>query len=379
MGSFLKTRELSFWESVADLRVSAPGAVPSRSDVVIAGAGFCGSWLAYFLKRKHPSLQITILERDSFNLGASARNAGFLSCGNISEWLEDLRQLGWEETERTFSARIEGIRTILAELGTQISREECGSVDFDEITDEKMELARKLNSVAPFFELQGVALGREVRPAFVNTFDSAVNPAEILLALHGRLREAGVRFCWGKTVTKMERGEALLFSGERLEYGYGFLCVNAFARGLYPQTDVRPARGQIIVTSPCGTETRRCLGFLKSGYDYFRFIGDRVLVGGGRLNFKEAENTDSLETTADLKRYLVSLAEQVIGHRDFRVDYHWAGIMGLRAGRHASISDLQKPTAIDERTEEVSSCGGWGVTLTPFVTRHRAESWKPIS
>lgn len=153
------------------------------------------------------------------------------------------------------------------------------------------------------------------------------------------------------------------------------MCVNAFASQLNPQTQVRPARGQIIVTSPCEAAAQRCLGFLRSGYDYFRFVGDRVLVGGGRLNFKETESTDSVETTFELRDYLIGLAGKIIGHTRFDVDFHWAGIMGLQSGRHACISEMRKLVAIDAQTEEVSSCGGWGVTLSPYLTRLRADAW----
>lgn len=330
-------------------------------------------------------LKITLVERDFFNLGASARNAGFLSCGNISEWLEDARELGWEETVRTFEARIEGIKTILSEVGDAVKVENCGSVDFDEVTEEKKDLAEKFNEYllsrgsAPLFSLKTVRLGGKESQAFVNHFDSAVNPCEILIALHRKLRNLGVSFHWNTTVASIGNGEAILSTAkgeiQSVRYGYGFVCVNAFASKLNPHSQVRPARGQIIVTSPCAAEAERCLGFLRSGYDYFRFIGDRVLVGGGRLNFKESESTCSLETTPELKDYLIGLAREIIGHARFEIDFHWAGIMGLQSGRHACISEMRKPVPIDDKTEEISSCGGWGVTLSPYITRLRANSW----
>ena len=130
------------------------------------------------------------------------------------------------------------------------------------------------------------------------------------------------------------------------------------------------------MTSSCTTDTERCLGFLRSGYDYFRFIGDRILVGGGRLNFKAQENTDAMETSPELREYLTKLARQVVGHDRFTIDYHWSGIMGLRKGNHASASELKKPVRIDSVTEELAGFGGWGVTLTPVMTRHRVATWE---
>jgi glycine/D-amino acid oxidase-like deaminating enzyme len=373
-------RPLSFWEQVSGIRPAENGALPVRPcDVLIVGAGFSGSWLAYFLKKKQPSLRVTIVERDFFTLGASARNAGFLSCGNVSEWLEDERDLGREEMLCTFEARVQGIEIIRSELGPDVDVDPCGSIDADAITDEKRTLARVLNGVlrdrgmAPIYATRTVRIGGRDVEAFVNGFDGAVNPCQILQSLHARLRRLGVELHFGVTVTAIGAGRAQL-SGQggttgTIRYERAMLCVNAFAPKLHAGSAIAPARGQVIVTSPCRTDTHRSLGFLDGGYDYFRFVGDRVLVGGGRRRFKAAEGTDRIEATAELRAYLVALAERVIGHAQFTVDFHWAGIMGLQSGGHASISGMRKPLRIDATTEELSSCGGWGVTLSPVVAR----------
>jgi hypothetical protein len=76
---------------------------------------------------------------------------------------------------------------------------------------------------------------------------------------------------------------------------------------------------------------------------------------------------------------LHELARQVIGHSEFSVDHHWSGIMGLRKGSHDSISEFNKTVASDAVTEEINSCGGWGVTLTPVVMRHKANEFTSSS
>jgi len=384
------SRPLSYWEQSIGIK-----AIPNperavelkEADILIIGAGFCGSWLAYFLKQRNPNLKISIIERDFFNLGASARNAGFLSCGNISEWQEDLQDLGWDETLRTLCARIEGINIIKSVFGSRVVMENCGSIDLDPITAEKTELMNRFNSFldskgySQFFHTKDVQIGKNQRPAFFNRFDSSVNPCHLLLGLHKHLIEKGVQFVWQSTAEKVSNGEALVSFGgspaHRMPYKYAFICTNAFSKKLNPQSDIQPARGQVIVTSACRTDTQRSLGFLRKGYDYFRFVDDgRVLVGGGRLHFKDQEDTDAIETSTALKEYLIELAYEVIGHRDFKVDFHWSGIMGLRKGRHASLAELRTRTQLDAKTEELSSCGGWGVTLTPYITRYRAEQWE---
>jgi gamma-glutamylputrescine oxidase len=379
-------RHLSYWETSCGLSPSAGSLVsrPESVDVAIVGAGFCGSWLAYFLKAHYPRLRVAIFERDFLSLGASSRNAGFLSCGNISEWLEDFGALGWEETTRTLQARLEGIRILRRELGEEIRVEENGSADFDELTEEKVRFHTRLND---FLEAEGTGSLFEIRPARIgnkevsvcfNRFDAQLNPCEALIALHRRLARSGVPIHWRTNVESLGEGKAVLRRDETisdLKYEQAFLCTNAFARRLNPSSRVQPARGQILVTTPVRTETTRTLGFLESGYDYFRFIGDRLLVGGGRLGFKDAEDTDRLETTDELRVYLTSLAGRVLGHEDFSIESHWSGIMGLRGGGHASLTDLLRPSPIDARTEEIAGFGGWGVTLAPYVALQRALHW----
>lgn len=378
----------SFWEHGAGVQgFRFPREACKKDiDILIVGAGFSGCWLAYFLKKRFQRLQITIVERDAFTLGASTKNAGFLSCGNISEWWEDFQELGWEETAKTFSARIDGIRLIQSEFGREIEVVCRGSVDLDDPNAEKVAFMGRLNDhlvelgEKPFYEQRSIRFGGHDRPAFLNRFDGQINPCDLLLKLQHRLIRQGVAIVRSTAVLNVGHGKCeLQMPGgtvATVNYGRAFLCTNAFSRRLNRSSEVVPARGQIIVTSPCQTKTFKSLGFLKAGYDYYRFIGDRVLVGGGRRNFQENENTDSIEPTAELRTYLLELATEIVGHGDFQVDFHWAGIMGLKLGRHASVTDFKTPIIIDSKTEEISCCGGWGVTLTPHVMAYRAAHWE---
>jgi gamma-glutamylputrescine oxidase len=68
------------------------------ADIIIAGSGLVGLWSAYYLKKKHPSLKITIVERGIIPAGASTRNAGFACFGSLTELLADIDHMGKEKT-----------------------------------------------------------------------------------------------------------------------------------------------------------------------------------------------------------------------------------------------------------------------------------------
>jgi gamma-glutamylputrescine oxidase len=366
----------SYWESITPTPASGPQTFPEKTDFLIVGAGFCGSWLAYFIKKKNPSAQILILERSSFGQGASTKNAGFLSPGNISEWNDDIQAHGWDACLETLLARIEGLRIVKEEFGSTLKITDISSADFDAETPEKIDLMTRFNKDLgqEVFKLKKLSFAGDEQNFIASDFGSAINPVQLLGALHEKLRKAGVQIVFNTDVKRVMSGKAVLSNSE-IEYNHAFLCTNAFAKNLNPQSVVNPARGQVIVTKPCDLKNvPDVLGFKNQGYDYFRRVdGNRFLYGGGRHLFKEHENIESFETTPEIRDYLMGEIASVLSHKNFEIECHWAGIMGNRAGGHVSAAQLLTPAMIDTKTEEIAGFSGWGVTLTPFAAKKKAE------
>ncbi|HKK92514.1 MAG TPA: FAD-dependent oxidoreductase [Longimicrobiales bacterium] len=364
-------RRSSFWERDALPDPVSSHSPTSRTDVLIVGAGLMGRWLAYWLTAHGFGGRTLVVERDRFTYGASSRNAGFLTCGQVSEMLSDVESTGLDAVIETFEERRRGIELVRREFpGLEI--DPCGSIDWDPLTPSKRDLAEELNSSAglPVYTVRTASLAGREREVMFNRADGAVDPVDLL---RGLARGTDAEFRFGVRAVRVADGSAVLESTEgihELTYDRAFLCTNAFTSTLSPISDVRPGRGQIIVTSPVHTRTDRTLGYLNDGYDYFRFLGDRLLIGGGRHMHADRENgTTELKPTAEVGTYLKTVAAEVIGHDDFRVDHHWAGIMGFRGGRHLGGSPRH---VVDARTEIVAGFGGMGVALTPTVAREVA-------
>src|SRR5215210_2822069 len=81
-------------------------------DIVIVGSGFVGLWSAFYLKKKHPSLKITIIDRGIIPTGASTRNAGFACFGSLSELVHDIKIMGLDKTLALVEMRYKGLERI---------------------------------------------------------------------------------------------------------------------------------------------------------------------------------------------------------------------------------------------------------------------------
>ena len=186
-----------------------------------------------------------------------------------------------------------------------------------------------------------------------------------------------------------------------MEYGIAVCCANAFSRQMLrdPDYPIVPGRGQVIVTSPIKpnkNHTETLIGYGNNGYDYWRWICTnsppgtvRLLLGGGRNIFREAEETLEMDPSSSnpVQEYLRGFAERLIGHKEWKIEYHWAGIMGfptnlckdnaIVASRSKSHRALASPDSdeshgfwIDDRTFGVFGHGGIGVAMTPYTGFH---------
>jgi len=208
-------------------------------DVLVVGGGFQGLWLSHFL-RKHLSQgagsrerTMMVVERDRLSFGASSRNAGFLTAGNITEILDDCNEIGEENAFEIFKRRAEGIHLITSSFPQIVeSCTEFGSCDFDDLTEEKISVLHRINdfiskqavsspalralgSDAPFSPTQVHFCGTK-RPISINSFDKGINPVRLLMMLRSDLEQSASQppllssFAFGWNVDSVSDGKAVL-------------------------------------------------------------------------------------------------------------------------------------------------------------------------
>jgi glycine/D-amino acid oxidase-like deaminating enzyme len=104
------------------------------------------------------------------------------------------------------------------------------------------------------------------------------------------------------------------------------------------------------------------------GYFYFRNIGNRVLLGGGRNLDPTAETSTEIALNAPIQQALESLlAKTILPGRSYRIESRWAGIMGFTADKQPRVERTS------ERVVVGFGCNGMGVALSPMVAAQTAR------
>jgi gamma-glutamylputrescine oxidase len=156
--------------------------------------------------------------------------------------------------------------------------------------------------------------------------------------------------------------EVSLAQGGVIRASRMLICTNGFTRDLIPTVAVAPARGQVFVTESLGSLPFQGIYHADQGYIYFRSLGDRLLIGGGRNRDFVGEETMDMDVTKPFEQYLKTYVETVIlPGKSVRFEYGWSGIMGMDNNRNPLIGWHSDHVCLAVRM------GGMGVALSAWV------------
>ena len=318
----------------------ADGTQPIREvDLLIVGAGIVGLAAAVFAAQA--GRHVTITEMRSAALGASSRNAGFMITGLDTYYHRAIERYG-EAVSRelwNLSVRTHAYWREFAAKGGGVRMEECGSFLLAETPEEAKELelaARALNAdgIDAIYHA-GDPLRRGYHAAIEQPWDAAVQPYELAQAV---LRVSGAELISDNECYKIEQvGEtAVVHTRQYIFHArQALLCTNAYSPLLHPYFvgKVIPTRAQCLVTEPLPEAIMRGCGYSDYGYMYYRMTFDqRLLIGGGRKDYKALENDTTEDRISDpVQRYLDNYLRTRFPDVQAQVDRRWAGIMGFSA------------------------------------------------
>lgn len=360
---------LSFWEQQSLVKY----------DFAVVGAGIMGCSVAYELRQKYPHVSIVLLERGIFPTGASTKNAGFACFGSPTEILSDIELLGEAKALEIIAQRVEGLKILTERLNDDLtgrtpyggyelildaplSQETLAGLNeqiwtlfgrpvFEDVTADIPKIGfqqvRQLVYCSPEAQIDSGKMMSNYRKLLLEQQVDIINGAEVL-HLYDHLLE----------VHNPATGSFTL-SANRI-----FFCTNAFISETFPEMEIKPGRGQVILTNEIENLPFKGSFHFEEGYYYFRNVGKRVLFGGGRNLDMEMETSTALEPNERILSDLRTKLKEIIlpGH-SFVIEQEWQGIMGFSVSKSPVIKQLNPYASY------VMSCNGMGVALSPYIAR----------
>jgi glycine/D-amino acid oxidase-like deaminating enzyme len=363
----------SYWERTAFI---------DNADVIIIGSGIVGLSAALNLKRTEPQLKVTVLERGFLPSGASTKNAGFACFGTLSEQMAYLERSTEEDVLRLVDYKWRGLQRLRQNLGdSNIDFFQYGGYELF-MNDEAEKAEECLDHLTYFNNLLKQAIGhadiyavadakiaefgfKGVSRMIYNPYEGQIHTGKMMRTLLNRVYEQDVLVLNNCSVNKIDQGNTFI----RLETSHGnfkakkvILATNAFAAQLFPNLDVIPGRGQVLVTKPINGLKLKGTYHFNEGYYYFRNIDNKILFGGGRnIDFKQ-EETWNFGHTQQVKDQLIRyLNEMILPGQNAEVDYWWSGIMGFGENIQPIIQEVQPNVYCAVR------CNGMGVAMGSLV------------
>lgn len=370
----------SYWEKTA---------FTGNADVIVIGSGLVGLSAALHLKRNEPSLKVLVLERGFLPSGASTKNAGFACFGTVSEQLAYLGRSSEEEVLRLVDYKWRGLQRLRQNLGDDlIDYQQNGGYELF-TPAETREAEQALDSLTYFNKLLRQATGSSDIYADANAkiADFGFQGIDRMIVNHfegqlhtGKMMRALLQKVYDRDVLVLNNCEVIGLNNDAdgtvvIETSHGqfkapkvILATNAFVRQLYPDLDVTPGRGQVLVTRPVPGLKLKGTYHFNEGYYYFRNIDGRVLFGGGRNIDFNAESTWDFGHTDAVKESLVNyLHEVILPGQKFEVDFWWSGIMGFGEQISPIIKQVQPGIFCAVR------CNGMGVAMGSLVGEEVAD------
>jgi glycine/D-amino acid oxidase-like deaminating enzyme len=359
-------------------------------DVCIVGSGIVGLSAALHLKLSAPLLNILIIERGVLPSGASTKNAGFACFGSLSEVLSDLKKMSENDVIELMEERFLGLQLLRETLGDKlIDYKELGGFELftpiqEKLHNDCLELMPHLNdllkkrfklasNIYESADKQIPVLGFfGVNHLIKNNLEGQIDTGKMMKALIQKVQQLGITILsgteinqWGETVAgvELQTKQLGIIKARKL-----IIATNGFAKQLLPEVDVNPGRAQVLITNEIENLRLKGCFHLDEGYYYFRNVGKRVLLGGGRNLEFEAEETYSHQVTPKIQTALETLLTNVIlPTQKYVVEQRWSGTLGL--------GETKKPIiqAIGNHSICAVRMGGMGIAIGSLVGKKAAN------
>jgi glycine/D-amino acid oxidase-like deaminating enzyme len=364
----METNNLSYWEKSNFF----------ATDVLIVGSGIVGLNAAIALKTLAPKLALTILDRGFLPAGASTKNAGFACFGSISELIEQEKIAGCDGLYQLIEKRWKGLQKLRSIVGDQdLVFENNGGFELFTSVQQSLEnecvskighynqILKDITGFADVYQPMKNASKRfgfnGINGIISNSLEGQLDPGKMIRSLMGKAASLGVTFLNGCEVKNFKTEERQVFvdTNQGVFKSLKLLCcTNAFANQLMPQLELKPGRGQVLITKPIDDLKFKGTFHYDKGYYYFRNVGNRVLLGGGRnLDFFTEQTHQFGETPLVQNTLLHLLKDVILPNTRFEIEQKWSGIMAFGPQLSPIIEEVKPNVFCAVR------CNGMGIAI----------------
>lgn len=379
MTSFSYPPNISYWEIKQYLQ---------DIDLLIVGSGIVGLSTGIFYKKEHPDKRVLIVEKGILPAGASTKNAGFACFGSPSEILADLNHSSEDEVFEIIRKRVDGLTELRKLVGDKnLCFDACGGYEIFRDGDDSLfekcsafvpkvnqELTERLGLEHTYTisdnEISGFGLSG-VKHLIRNNHEGAIDTGSMMNYLLKMASGLGIMVLNGMELNDFTSGSGkvevsfstnLTFKCRKLH-----IATNGFAHSLLPKLEVKPARAQVLITSEIDDLKLNGTFHMNEGFYYFRNVGNRVLLGGGRELDLIGETTTSLETSELIQSKLDEVLKTIIlSDSDYQVDHRWAGVMGVGPVKKTIVQQISENVSCSVRL------GGMGVAIGTSIGKESA-------
>jgi glycine/D-amino acid oxidase-like deaminating enzyme len=145
-------------------------------------------------------------------------------------------------------------------------------------------------------------------------------------------------------------------------------CTSSFHSELFPELQMSGKRNQVVVTKPISDLILNGTFHHQQGFNYFRNIDGRILMGGMRHLFSNSESTSVQGNTDDVVRALtIFIQHKIHTTSEIEIDLAWSGILGVGNDERPVVMEVQERVFVGVRL------GGIGVAIGSLIGEELAE------
>ncbi len=350
-----------------------------EQDYILLGGGIVGINAAIHLKKLQPNKKVLIIDDSWLGGGASSKNAGFVCYGSPTEILDDIENSNIILAAELIERRWEGSKKLLEmvppnimdfnkvggtevfEDGTKVSKDDIILLNTLMLDVTKIENYFQIGeqSISNSFHSKSVEMREEGR----------IDPKKMMNYLYQIAIGLGVHFL-NDTIIEIIASENLINLKKygQIKFGKCGVTLNGYINQVIQSSNVTPVRNVVLITEDIPDLRWDKVVHFNKGYVYFRKIGNKILLGGGRNIDFDAEYSSEVAINQKIHNYLLDfLYSKILKTTKVEVIHQYVGILGFGNDKIPRVKSYTDTIFI------ASGMGGMGVAIGSKVGLELAE------